>query len=145
VCWNITRVSLWLLCNVYFVQSTQRTRLQTRPFVRGINSLLKTGCLRKQKSSGRPLTAEYRIAVYRVYPRCIHRTSVVVKTNFFSFPVAVNNSIKVGPLVFLLEMFVITENIMKHPVLYKDSKKSVKGQARITVKLLLLLLFIFQP
>jgi len=30
--------------------------------------------------------------------------------------VAVNNSIKVGPLVFLLEMFVITENIMKHPV-----------------------------
>ena len=34
MCWNITRVSLWLLCNVYFVQSTQRTRLQTRPFVR---------------------------------------------------------------------------------------------------------------
>jgi hypothetical protein len=28
VCWNITRVSLWLLCNVNFVQSTQRTRLQ---------------------------------------------------------------------------------------------------------------------
>jgi len=26
VCWNITRVSLWLLCNVHFVQSTQRTR-----------------------------------------------------------------------------------------------------------------------
>jgi hypothetical protein len=25
-CCNITRVSLWLLCNVYFVQSTQRTR-----------------------------------------------------------------------------------------------------------------------
>ena len=31
VCWNITRVSLWLLCNVHFMQSTQRTRLQTRP------------------------------------------------------------------------------------------------------------------
>ena len=31
VCWNITRVSLWLLCNVHFVQSTQRTRLQKRP------------------------------------------------------------------------------------------------------------------
>jgi hypothetical protein len=28
VCWNITRVSLWLLCNVYFVQNTQRTRLR---------------------------------------------------------------------------------------------------------------------
>jgi hypothetical protein len=35
---------------------------------------------------------------------------------FFSFPVAVNNSIKVGPLVFLLQMFVITENIMKGAV-----------------------------
>jgi hypothetical protein len=34
----------------------------------------------------------------------------------FQFPVAVKNSINVGPLVFLLEMFVITENIMKHPV-----------------------------
>jgi len=28
-----------------------------------------------------------------------------------------NNSIKVGPLVFLLYMFVIMENIMKRPVL----------------------------
>ena len=28
VCWNITRVNLWLLCNVHFVQSTQRTLLQ---------------------------------------------------------------------------------------------------------------------
>jgi hypothetical protein len=38
------------------------------------------------------------------------------KKNFFRFPVAVNNSIKVGPLVFLLEIFEITENIMKRPV-----------------------------
>jgi len=30
--------------------------------------------------------------------------------------VAVNNSIKVGPLVFLLKMFVITEIIIKCPV-----------------------------
>ena len=43
VCWNITRVSLWLLCNVHFVQSTQRTRQETRQFMRGINSLLKLG------------------------------------------------------------------------------------------------------
>jgi hypothetical protein len=35
---------------------------------------------------------------------------------FFSFPVAVKNSIKVGSLVFMLYMFVITENIMKQPV-----------------------------
>jgi hypothetical protein len=33
---------------------------------------------------------------------CTHRTSLVVKKFFFSFPVAVNNSIKIGPLVFLL-------------------------------------------
>jgi hypothetical protein len=26
VCWNVTRVSLCLLCNVHFVHSTQRTR-----------------------------------------------------------------------------------------------------------------------
>ena len=42
VCWNITRVSLWLLCKVHFVQSKQRTRLQ-KPFVRDINNLLKVG------------------------------------------------------------------------------------------------------
>jgi len=40
--------------------------------------------------------------------------------NIFSFPVAVKNSIKVGPLVFLLYMFVMTENIMKRSVLYKN-------------------------
>ena len=47
---------------------------------------------------------------------CTHRTSLVVKKNFFSFPVALNNSMKVCPLVFLLKIFVITENIMKRPV-----------------------------
>jgi hypothetical protein len=45
---------------------------------------------------------EYRIDVCRV-TRGTHRMSLVVKKkNFFSFPVAVNNSIKVGSLVFLL-------------------------------------------
>ena len=34
---------LWLLCNVRFVQNTQRTRLQAIPFVRCINYLLKVG------------------------------------------------------------------------------------------------------
>jgi hypothetical protein len=28
VCWNITRVNLWLLSKVHFVQNTQRTRLR---------------------------------------------------------------------------------------------------------------------
>ena len=56
----------------------------------------------------------YRCAL--CHPWCTHRKSLVVKKNFFSFPVSVNNSIKVGPLVFFLQMFVITENIMKSPV-----------------------------
>ena len=34
--------------------------------------------------------------------RVTHQTSLAIKKNFFSFPVAVNNSIKAGPLVFLL-------------------------------------------
>jgi hypothetical protein len=60
---------------------------------------------------------EYRIDVCPpCHPWCTHRTSLVVKKNFFSFAVAMNNSIKVGPLVFLLQMFVITENVMKHLV-----------------------------
>ena len=33
LCWNITQVSLWLLCNVHFVQSTQRTHLKCSPKV----------------------------------------------------------------------------------------------------------------
>ena len=49
VCWNITRVSPWLLYNVHFVQSTQRTRLQTRPFVCGIYNLLKLGVCASRK------------------------------------------------------------------------------------------------
>jgi hypothetical protein len=28
VCWNITRVSLWLLCNVHFVQSVSWLSVQ---------------------------------------------------------------------------------------------------------------------
>ena len=57
--------------------------------------------------------------LYRCVPChvwCPHRTSLVVKKNFFSFPVAVKTSIKVGPLVFLSKIFAITEKIMKRPV-----------------------------
>ena len=52
-------------------------------------------------------------------PRVTRHTSnisICQRKIFFNFPVAVNNSMKVGPLVFLLQMFVITENIMKRPV-----------------------------
>jgi len=62
VCWNITRVSLWLLCNVHFVQSTQWTRPQTRP-------CLKARIIAAVKNIDAPILThvwqelEYRIAV----------------------------------------------------------------------------------
>jgi hypothetical protein len=43
---------------------------------------------------------EYRIDVRHAIHGA-HRTSLVVKKNFFSFPVSVKNSIKEGPLVIL--------------------------------------------
>jgi hypothetical protein len=63
-----------------------------------------TGCLCKQKSSGRPLTAED--DVERVRASFLHSPNISScqkkKKKIFRFPVAVNNSIKVGHLVFLL-------------------------------------------
>jgi hypothetical protein len=60
-----------------------------------------TGYLCKQKSSGRPLIAEDDVRVRASFLHSQKKT-LVVRNNFFSFPVAVNNSFKVGPLVFLL-------------------------------------------
>ena len=66
VCWNITRVSLWLLRNVHFVQSTQRTRLQTRLIMRGVNNLLKLGVIDAPMLTRVWQELEYRIDVCRV-------------------------------------------------------------------------------
>jgi len=65
VCWNITRESLWLLCNVHFVQSTQRTRLE------GFADL-KARIIAAVKNINTPMLTrvwqelEYSIDVYRV-------------------------------------------------------------------------------
>jgi len=65
VCWNITRVSLWLKCNVHFVQSTQRTHLQDL-------ADLKPRIIAAVKNIDAPLLTrvwqelEYRIGVCRV-------------------------------------------------------------------------------
>jgi len=65
VCWNITRVSLWLLCNVRFVQSTQRTRLRDL-------ADLKAGIIAAVKNIDAPMLTrvwqvlEYHIDVCRV-------------------------------------------------------------------------------
>jgi hypothetical protein len=49
--------------------------------------------------------------------RCVHHGwHGTHRTNFFSFPVAVNKSITVGPLGFSFYIFVTKENVMKHPV-----------------------------
>jgi hypothetical protein len=40
------------------------------------------------------------VSMCACHPWCTHRTSLVVKKSLFSVPVAVNNSIKVGPLVY---------------------------------------------
>ena len=58
MCWNIARVNLWLLRNVHFVQSTQRTRPTDKTIRAWYKRFIETGRLCKQKSSGRSLTAE---------------------------------------------------------------------------------------
>ena len=106
MCWNITRVSLWLLCDGHFVRCMKRTRLQTRPFVRGINSLPKLGVCasRNQHVCGKNLNIISMCAVspvvYTSKISCWEEEEEGGKKK--SFPVTVNNSIKVGHLVFLL-------------------------------------------
>jgi hypothetical protein len=102
VCWNITEINVCLLCNVHFVQSKQSIRLQTGPFVRGINYLLKL------KNIDVPVLTCVCGKNFNIVSMCavslvVHTSNISnCQNNFFSFPVAVNNSIKVGPLVFLL-------------------------------------------
>jgi len=65
MCWNITRVSLWLLCNVHFVQSKQRNRLRNL-------AELKSRIITAVKNIDAPMLTrvwqelEYRIDVCRV-------------------------------------------------------------------------------
>jgi hypothetical protein len=49
----------------------------------------------------------------------VHTSNISSYQKNLIFPVAVNNSIKVGPLVFLLLIFVIAENNLKRPVLWR--------------------------
>jgi hypothetical protein len=104
-------VSLWLLCNVHFVQSTQRIHPTDKTIRAWYKQFTGTGCLCKQESSGRPLTTEDDVEPVRAMLVCVCGknlnivsigavSSVVYTSNicscqnkFFSFPVAVNNSI----------------------------------------------------
>jgi hypothetical protein len=113
VCWNITRVSLWLLCNVMSRTDIRPTIATWPSWPKGTDhcNSEKYRCTHVGASVARTWIS------YRCVP-VVHTSNISsYQKNFFSFPMAVNNSIKVGPLVFLLQMFVITENIMKRPVL----------------------------
>jgi hypothetical protein len=73
-----------------------------------------TGCLCKQKSRGRPLTADD--DAEGVWASFLHTSNISSCQKNFSFPTAVNNSIEVGLLVYLLQIFLIPKNIMKRPI-----------------------------
>ena len=94
-------LSLWLLCNVHFVQSTQSTIATLPRWTKGTDhcSSEEYRCTHIDACVARTWIS------YRCVPChswCTHRTSLVVKKNFFQFAAAMNNSIEVGPLVFLL-------------------------------------------
>jgi len=98
-------VSLWLLCNVHFVQSKQRTDLQTRPFLRGINNLLKLGvCASRKHSCWRVCSKNLNIVSMCAVSPLVHTSNIssCKKQTFFNFPVVANNSIKVGSFGFLV-------------------------------------------
>jgi len=103
VCWNITRVSLWLLCNVCFERSTEGTRLQDLADLisRIIAAVKNIDALTLTRVCGKNLNI---VSMCAVSP-AVHTSnscSCQKKKTLFSFLVAVNNSIKLGPLVFLL-------------------------------------------
>jgi len=93
MCRNITRVNLWLLCNVHFVQSMQRTRLRdlVDPKAQIIAKVKNIDAPMLTRVCGKKLNNVSMCAVSPV----VHTSNIssCVKRNFFSFPVAVNNSI----------------------------------------------------
>ena len=100
MCWNITRVSLWLLCNVHFVQSTQRNRLQDL-------ADLKLRIIAAVKNIDAPMLTRVCDKNLNIVSMCavspaVHTSNISSCQKKSSFPVAVNNPMKVGPLVFLL-------------------------------------------
>ena len=85
-----------------------KTCLQTRPFVRGINNLLKLVVSASRKHPCCHMCCKNLNIVLMCAVSPVVHTSDISSCQkkggetFYSFPVAVNNSIKVGPLVFLL-------------------------------------------
>ena len=84
VCWNITRLSLWLLCNVHFVQSTQRTIATWPRWPKGTDqySSEEYGCTHVDACVARNWIS-YRCVP--CHPWCTHRTSLIVRKKTFPF------------------------------------------------------------
>ena len=78
VCWNITRVSLWLLCNVNFVQSIRPTIDTWTRWPKGTDhcSSEEYRCTHVDACVARTWIS-YRCVP--CHPWCTHRTSLVVK------------------------------------------------------------------
>jgi len=83
VCWNITRVSLWLLCNVHFVQGTHRTIATWPRWPKGTYhcSNEEYRCIHIDACVART-SISYRCVP--CHPWCTHRISLVVKKKLFS-------------------------------------------------------------
>ena len=79
VCGNITRVSLWLLCNVHFVQSMQRTHLQTSHLCVVQTIYWNWMSVQAESTHVDACVARTWISCRCVpcHPRCAHRTSIL--------------------------------------------------------------------
>jgi len=95
-------VSLWLLCNVHFVQSTLKDPAYRQDHVTSLT--LKTRIIAAVKNIDAP-------TLTRVCGKNLNIVSLVAqKKNFYSVPVAVNNSInplnhELNPIWYLLALF----------------------------------------
>ena len=58
MCWNITRVILWFTVQHAFCAKYAKDQPTDKTICAWFKQFTETGCLCKQKSSGRPLTAE---------------------------------------------------------------------------------------
>ena len=85
VCWNITRVNLWLLCNVHFVQSTQSNIATWPSWPKGTDhcSSEEYRCTHVDACVARTWIS-HRCVPCHLW--CTHRTSLVAKKKNF-FPV----------------------------------------------------------
>jgi len=83
VCWNITRISLWLLCNVHFVQSIRPTIATWLRWPKGTDhySSEEYRCTHVDACMARTWISYRGVPCH---PWCTHRTSLVVKKKTFS-------------------------------------------------------------